>query len=403
MQGAVKLTPSQSLKTNGAGSLSSLKVSEKTDDFIKLLQTKKETPTDSGGTKKTEASKTSEKTPKAETAEKKPEVAQENSEEEVSSREALQQAALQQTAAMMAGILPQTEETVQAPVEEILPQQAVDGIQGDGMFAPEPVMEEAALPMEEMAEPAVEIQAAVAETSVNLRNEAVSEKASQPKAEPEAVKEAVPQAANPVTEKEAPQENQSASDSSSREREDLAGSQSQQTSRQQEVSGESQAAAGAQSMRLFGQQGQEGFAAQRTEIPLKTTPETLPQDLGKTLEGNLLKQGQTLTVELEPASLGKLTIRLVYEGDRAAVSIMANNPRTLELLNQKASEIASILEEKTGQETLIYTQQPQQNQEGYDREPDGKQQREEGKEQHQKQDEPQQTDSFAQQLRLGLI
>ena len=97
--------------------------------------------------------------------------------------------------------------------------------------------------------------------------------------------------------------------------------------------------------------------------PLRTTPDTLPQDLGKTLAARLPEAGRTLTVELEPASLGKLTIRMTYEAGRAAVSILATNPRTLEILSEKATEIASILEEKTGQETVILTQRPQEQEE----------------------------------------
>lgn len=170
--------------------------------------------------------------------------------------------------------------------------------------------------------------------------------------------------------------------------------------------GSGQAAAAAEQPKLFTpsyQSFQDGLFSRRSEaIPLKTTPETLPQDLGKTLAKSMVESGRTLTVELEPASLGKLTIRMAYDGGRAAVSIMATNPKTQEMLNQRASEIAAILEEKTGQETVIYTQQPEPNQQGYDREPDGKGQ-EERQEKKQDQDERQQADSFAQQLRLGLV
>ena len=137
---------------------------------------------------------------------------------------------------------------------------------------------------------------------------------------------------------------------------------------------------------------------------MKTSPETIPQDLGKMLGAKMAEGARTLTLELEPANLGKLTIHLSYEGDRAAVSIMATNPKTLELLNQKASEIAAILEEKTGQETVIFTQKPETNQENYDRNPDGKREREEQEEKHQQNKEEHQSfDSFAQQLRLGLV
>ena len=149
---------------------------------------------------------------------------------------------------------------------------------------------------------------------------------------------------------------------------------------------------------------------QETErIFLHTTESELPQDLGKELAVKLpgIKQTgpSTLTVELEPASLGKLTIKLIYEAGRAEISILSSNPRTLEILNQRAGEIASILKEKTGQETVIYTQ-PSQQQENPEEEQQqgGRRNQQEQEERHQSQKESQhQTESFAQQLRLGLI
>ncbi len=168
-----------------------------------------------------------------------------------------------------------------------------------------------------------------------------------------------------------------------------------------------EAAYGAQSFQKAVREETTTVPTERTavDVPLKTTEQTLPEDLGHTLAAKLPETGRTLTVELEPASLGKLTIRLVYDGDRAAVSILANNPRTLELLNQKASEIAAILEEKTGQETVIYTQpaEPNQDQSENDgHQGQGGQERQEGRQQSPEK-EKHQADSFAQQLRLGLI
>ncbi len=138
-------------------------------------------------------------------------------------------------------------------------------------------------------------------------------------------------------------------------------------------------------------------------VRIKTSYSQLPQDLGKTLAARLPGSGREMVIELEPASLGKLTIKLAYEAGRAAVSILASNPRTLELLNQKASEIAAILEEKTGEETIIYTHAPEQKEQEPDQSQNnqGRQQQEEGSKKD-RQDQ-QQTESFAQQLRLGLI
>lgn len=134
----------------------------------------------------------------------------------------------------------------------------------------------------------------------------------------------------------------------------------------------------------------------------KSTVEELPQQLGKALSSGKLTGNRTLTVELEPASLGKLTIKLSYEAGRTAVSILASNPKSLEILNQKASEIAAILKEHTGEETVIYTQEPQQEENSYDGHQGSQNQEQKGHSRHDE-DKEQQADSFAQQLRLGLV
>ncbi len=133
---------------------------------------------------------------------------------------------------------------------------------------------------------------------------------------------------------------------------------------------------------------------------LQTSPETLPVDVSETIASKMPLQGGTSTLELtlEPASLGKITIRMIYEGGKAAVSLIADNPRTLEILSQRAGEIAQILEEKTGQATVVYTPESQYT------EDDGN--RNQGRNQQQEQRErprQDQADTFAQQLRLGLV
>ncbi len=132
---------------------------------------------------------------------------------------------------------------------------------------------------------------------------------------------------------------------------------------------------------------------------VSTSPETFAPDIGKALAARIPEQNGTLTIELEPASLGKLTIHVVYESDRATVSISASNPKTLELLNQNAVEIAHIMEEKTGQQTTIYVPE---SQEQMDARTD-----EQGHKGHDRdQEEPKhkdQSEAFAQRLRLGLI
>ena len=135
-----------------------------------------------------------------------------------------------------------------------------------------------------------------------------------------------------------------------------------------------------------------------TVLQMQTSVKTLGSDTAQALISNLpLKNGE-LELELEPVSLGKLTLKVAYDGGRAAVTVMASNPRTLEILSQNAGQIAQILEEHTGQQTMVYTpQQPQddaqQGQGGQAYEQDRQERRHQRKE----------SDSFAQQLRLGLV
>lgn len=135
--------------------------------------------------------------------------------------------------------------------------------------------------------------------------------------------------------------------------------------------------------------------------PVRTSEPTMVKDLGHAIAQRFPESNGTLMIELEPASLGKLTIHVLYESGKATVSILSTNPRTLELLNAKATELAVILEEHTGQETIVYTEQPEREPLFDEREGERQQrgQEQENKEQKERSDQ----DSFLQQLRLGVI
>lgn len=134
-------------------------------------------------------------------------------------------------------------------------------------------------------------------------------------------------------------------------------------------------------------------------LHLKTTEAQLGRDTAALLASRLPAGNGTLEVELEPAYLGKLTLRVAFEGGKTAVTVLASDQKTLDILSQNAGQIAHILEERTGQETVVYTPQQadagQQGQENpsYQQNRQDREQRRQGKE----------NDSFAQQLRLGLV
>lgn len=452
MDGAVKM-PGPQIQVNTANRVQSTQNSDSGIEFIRLMQAKNDQTKTTGQEKtlqKTE-NKTSQSTndvkenPTNESG-KEPEISsdKETIEEITDAEEMAQQAAMQQTAALLAGMIAQSPEgnaeesvmqedvvsavgellTEEVPVEAVGAEMAEAGqVQTDALAA---IAEaQAEVKTEVVAQTAVQETAGKPEAAQaqDAPTEAVQTEATQPKAVEETVKnegkatgekaekaedtEKVNEPVRNVSGEQKAEEKPETGKQTAQEEFAGQGSRKAEETLNHAAEGENGQvqAAGAESFRVFGQQNQNSLFGQKAEtVSMKTSPETIPQDLGKMLGAKMAEGARTLTLELEPANLGKLTIHLSYEGDRAAVSIMATNPKTLELLNQKASEIAAILEEKTGQETVIFTQKPETNQENYDRNPDGKREREEQEEKHQQNKEEHQSfDSFAQQLRLGLV
>ncbi len=452
MDGAVKM-PGPQIQVNTANRVQSTQNSDSGIEFIRLMQAKNDQTKTTGQEKtmqKTE-NKTSQSTndvkenPTNESG-KEPEISsdKETIEEITDAEEMAQQAAMQQTAALLAGMIAQSPEgnaeepvmqedvvsavgellTEEVPVEAVGAEMAEAGqVQTDALAA---IAEaQAEVKTEVVAQTAVQETAGKPEAAQaqDAPTEAVQTEAAQPKAVEETVKnegkatgekaekaedtEKVNEPVRNVSGEQKAEEKPETGKQTAQEEFAGQGSRKAEETLNHAAEGENGQvqAAGAESFRVFGQQNQNSLFGQKAEtVSMKTSPETIPQDLGKMLGAKMAEGARTLSLELEPANLGKLTIHLSYEGDRAAVSIMATNPKTLELLNQKASEIAAILEEKTGQETVIFTQKPETNQENYDRNPDGKREREEQEEKHQQNKEEHQSfDSFAQQLRLGLV
>lgn len=127
------------------------------------------------------------------------------------------------------------------------------------------------------------------------------------------------------------------------------------------------------------------------------------QKLSQTMADQMAKGKSEFEIWLEPANLGKLAIKVAYEGGRAMVSIMCMNDKTMELISQNAKSLGTILEQHTGNNTVVVVEHPesdylqqkadQDNQEGY--------QQEQAKEQQE--DKEAENQSFLQQLRLGLM
>lgn len=134
-------------------------------------------------------------------------------------------------------------------------------------------------------------------------------------------------------------------------------------------------------------------------VRMPTSEHTLIRDTAEMLVSRApLKEG-VLELELEPVSLGKLTIRVAFESGRTAVTVLSSSSETLEILSKNASQIAQILEERTGEQTVVYT--PQTSDPGS--EPAPEQHGGRGNSENEREHKKEQGESFAQQLRLGLV
>lgn len=379
--------PSAGMQTRAAQS------TDAGDGFLKLLQQKQEAPEAKPKAEEPAKPVKDEKPQAKEEPKKTSEDAQEPQEEDAVL--ALELAA-QQLFVQNAVVTPQKEELTLQPLATEETAAAVTEI---GALPQE--TEQTQFPLETSAEKAVEIPKAAVIPKAAKEPDVSQETVQEAEARPEKVQAEVPvsgQKAGRDPGGDMPKDAQPI-------REPVSGTQEKTFAGEDaESSSEVRYAAVDQSRSLNQSQAANTPEPRRTEeLVLKATVEDLPRELGRALTSGQQTGSRTLTVELEPVSLGKLTIRVEYEAGRTAVSILSSNPKTLELLSEKASEIASILKEHTGEETVIYAQEPQRQEED---QYDGRQGAGQGGQREQKQQkegERRETESFAQQLRLGLV
>lgn len=133
-------------------------------------------------------------------------------------------------------------------------------------------------------------------------------------------------------------------------------------------------------------------------------PEELPEKVTDTLLAKLTEGVKEFEIHIEPVNLGKIAVKVLYEGNQATISIICSEKRAMDALSQNAREIGSIIDRNLGGETTIivdkqetdYLNQTRDENEQADQ--NGKQQKEE---KNQKQ-EGEDAEQFLQKLRLGL-
>ncbi|MDE6828993.1 MAG: flagellar hook-length control protein FliK, partial [Lachnospiraceae bacterium] len=98
---------------------------------------------------------------------------------------------------------------------------------------------------------------------------------------------------------------------------------------------------------------------ERAEVPVYenvTTvhveqPEELPQKVTDQLLSKLAEGATEFEIHIEPANLGKLAIKVLYEGGQATISIICSEKKAWEALGQNAREIGNIIDRNLGEES----------------------------------------------------
>lgn len=93
----------------------------------------------------------------------------------------------------------------------------------------------------------------------------------------------------------------------------------------------------------------------KEELPMKlvTKEESIPKDVATFLNEKMDLHKGEIKIELEPRSLGQITVKVNFSAGKANVVILAENAKTLHLLQSGAEDMARILEQKTGEQTKV--------------------------------------------------
>lgn len=135
--------------------------------------------------------------------------------------------------------------------------------------------------------------------------------------------------------------------------------------------------------------------------------EQLPEQVTKQLEHQILAESKEMELQLEPANLGKIAMKISYESGKASISLICSNSNTLKVLSQQAEHMGALIEKHLGNPTEVYVEKQnddqwsQQNGEKRDNQ-NSQQQREEQERRYYKKLKETNSQDFLQQLRIGL-
>ena len=146
----------------------------------------------------------------------------------------------------------------------------------------------------------------------------------------------------------------------------------------------------------------------KSVVPTQPLHVSRPQEIGQKLPDMLftkISEGrQEFEIQIEPANLGRIAIKVLHEAGQTVVSIACSERRTLELIGQNAREIGNMMERNLGNETVVYVEKKDSDyQNEYGEDHSGRESEQERQKEENKKQKTSDGAQFLQRLRLGLI
>ena len=140
---------------------------------------------------------------------------------------------------------------------------------------------------------------------------------------------------------------------------------------------------------------------------LLTKEEALPKDVAEFIGEKIDFRKGEIKIELEPRSLGQITVKLNFQSGKASIVIFAENPKTLHILQNGAEDMARIVEQKTGEQTKVVVHEENHNEELFrDNDSHSKENRDEAERRLREAEEEKnknRTEGFIHRMRLGIM
>ena len=107
------------------------------------------------------------------------------------------------------------------------------------------------------------------------------------------------------------------------------------------------------------QQTAQTMQASKTETVDMSNMKQGLENLAKTMSEQISQGKNEFEIWLEPANLGKMAVKVAYEGGKAMLSIICMSEKTLEIVSQNAKSLGAILQQNTGTDTVVVVEERQ--------------------------------------------